>query len=815
MMAGSWDGSNHGSQSDESYHFDRQHIEPIYDAFICPLTKQIMHDPVTLENGQTFEREAIEKWFTECRESRRKLVCPLTLKELRSTELNPSMALRHTIEEWNARNEAAQLDMARRSLSLGSAESEILQALKFVQHLCHKSRSNKHVIRNTDLIPMIVDMLKSGSRRVRCKALETLRIVAEDDTDNKEIMAEGDTVRTIVKFLSHEQSKEREEAVALLFELSKSETLCEKIGSVNGAILILVGMTSSKSENLLTVEYADKALENLAVCESNVRQMAENGRLQPLLTLLLEGPPETKLSMASYLGELVLNNDVKVFVARTVGSSLINNIMMSGNIQSREAALKALNQISSFEASAGVLIEAGILPPLVKDLFTVGMNQLPMRLKEVSATILANLVNSGYDFDSIPVGPDHQTLVSEDTVHNLLHLISNTGPAIECKLLNVLVGLTSSYTTVVSVVAAIKSSGATISLVQFIEAPQKELRVASIKLLQNLSPHMGQELADALRGTAGQLGTLIKIISENIGITEEQAAAVGLLADLPERDMGLTRQMLDEGAFQVVISRIVKIRQGETRGSRFVTPYLEGLVRILSRVTFVLADEPDALALCRDHNLAALFTDLLQANGLDNVQMVSATALENLSQQSKNLTKLTDFPRKPGLFGIFFPCCHKPPVITGLCRVHQGTCSLKETFCLLEGQGVEKLVALLDHANEKVVEASLAALSTLLDDGVDIEKGVTILCEAEGIRPILDVLQENRTENLRRRAVWVVERLLRTEDIAYEISGDPNVSTALVDAFQHGDFRTRQIAERALKHVDKIPNFSGIFPNAG
>lgn len=141
------------------------------------------------------------------------------------------------------------------------------------------------------------------------------------------------------------------------------------------------------------------------------------------------------------------------------------------------------------------------------------MNQLPMRLKEVSATILANLVNSGYDFDSILVGPDHQTLVSEDTlVHHLLHLISNTGPAIECKLLNVLVGLTNSYTTVLSVVAAIKSSGATISLVQFIEAPQKELRLASIKLLQNLSPHMGQELAYALRGTAGQLGTLIKII---------------------------------------------------------------------------------------------------------------------------------------------------------------------------------------------------------------------------------------------------------------------------------------------------------------
>ncbi|KAH7523391.1 U-box domain-containing protein 44 [Ziziphus jujuba] len=813
-MAENWDGSyDPGSQSDDSYHFERLHIEPIYDAFVCPLTKLVMRDPVTLENGQTFERESIEKWFKECRESGRKLVCPLTLKELKSTDLKPSIALRNTIEEWTARNEAAQLDMARRSLNLSSSESDVLLALKYVQHICQKSRANKHIARSAGLIPMIVDMLKSSSRKVRCKVLETLRIVVEENDENKEMLAEGDTVRTIVKFLSHEQSKEREEAVSLLYELSKSEVLSEKIGSINGAILMLVGMTSSKSENILTVEKADKMLENLERCENNVRQMAENGRLKPLLTQILEGPPETKLSMANFLGELVLNNDVKVQVAKTVGSSLIN-IMKSGNMQSREAALKALNQISSCEPSSKVLLEAGILPPLVKDLFAVGANQLPMRLKEVSATILANVVNSGYDFDSIPVGSDHQTLVSEDIVCSLLHLISNTGPGIECKLLQVLVGLTSSSSTVLNVVAAIKSSGAIISLVQFIEAPQKDLRVASVRLLQHLSPHMGQELADALRGTVGQLGSLIKVISENIGITEEQAAAVGLLADLPERDLGLTRQMLDEGAFEIVISRVLAIRQGETKGSRFVTPFLEGLVRVLARVTFALEDEPSAIELCRRNNLTALFIEFLQSNGLDNVQMNSATALENLSQESKNLTKLPDLP-KPGFCASIFPCLSKQPVITGLCRLHRGTCSLRESFCLLEGQAVEKLVALLDHTNEKVVEAALAALSTILDDGVDIEQGVLVLCETEGIKPILDVLLENRTENLRRRAVWVVERILRSDEIAYEVSGDPNLSTALVDAFQHGDYRTRQIAERALKHVDRLPNFSGVFPNMG
>lgn len=588
--------------------------------------------------------------------------------------------------------------------------------------------------------------------------------------------------------------------------------MCEKIGSVNGAILILVGMTSSKSENLFIVEKADKILENLEKNENNVRQMAENGRLQPLLTLLLEGSSEIKLSMASYLGDLALSNDIKVFVARTVGSSLIN-LMKTGDMQSREAALKALNQVSSCEASAKVLVEEGILPPLVNDLFA-GPNRLPILLKELSATILANIVTCDCDFNSIPVGPNHQTLLSEDIIHNLLHLISNTGPSIECKLVQVLVGITNSPVTVIPVANAIKSSGATISLVQFIEAPQKDLRMASIKLLHNLSLHISQELANCLCGPAGQLGSLFKVISENIASTEEQAAAIGIVADLPEQDVGVTRQMLDERDFEIVVSRTKMIRQGETRRSRFVTPYLEGLVRVLSRITFVLFDEPRAVAFCRDHELAALFTELLQQNGLDNVQIASALALENLSHESKNLTKLPEIP-PPGFCGSVFPCLGKKPVMTGLCRVHGGACTQRDTFCVLEGQSLARLVALLDHTNEKVVEASLAALSTLLDDGVNIEEGVSVLCEAEGIKPILDVLLENQTENLRRRAVWMVERLLRTEDIAYEVSGDPNVSTAIVDAFQHGDYRTRQIAERALKHIDKIPNFSGIFPNMG
>ena len=99
----------------------------------------------------------------------------------------------------------------------------------------------------------------------------------------------GDSIRTTVKFLTQDLFNEREEAISLLYELSKCESLSEKIGAVSGAILILDGLVSSNSEDILTVQKAEKILENLETCEKNVLQMAENGRMQPLVRLLLEG----------------------------------------------------------------------------------------------------------------------------------------------------------------------------------------------------------------------------------------------------------------------------------------------------------------------------------------------------------------------------------------------------------------------------------------------------------------------------------------------------------------------------------------------
>jgi len=123
---------------------------------------------------------------------------------------------------------------------------------------------------------------------------------------------------------------------------------------------------------------------------------------------------------------------------------------------------------------------------------------------------------------------------------------------------------------------------------------------------------------------------------------------------------------------------------------------------------------------------------------------------------------------------------------------------------------VERLVHCLNHGNKKVAEAALAALCTLLEDEVEIAEGVLVLHRASGIAPIFDILKENPTGSLQHRVTWAVERILRSEEISKAASTDRGLGSALVHSFQHGDSRTRRIAEAALKHVEKLPIFSQI-----
>ena len=75
-------------------------VEPP-DEYLCPITQELMHDPVIASDGHTYERDAIERWFLK------KLISPKTGKDLETSALFPNHVMRRQIIEWKEAHQEA------------------------------------------------------------------------------------------------------------------------------------------------------------------------------------------------------------------------------------------------------------------------------------------------------------------------------------------------------------------------------------------------------------------------------------------------------------------------------------------------------------------------------------------------------------------------------------------------------------------------------------------------------------------------------------------------------------------------------------
>ena len=67
--------------------------------FICPITQELMCDPVNTVDGNAYERAAIAAWFASG-----KITSPLSNALLNSRQLTPNLTLRRAIETFVSKN---------------------------------------------------------------------------------------------------------------------------------------------------------------------------------------------------------------------------------------------------------------------------------------------------------------------------------------------------------------------------------------------------------------------------------------------------------------------------------------------------------------------------------------------------------------------------------------------------------------------------------------------------------------------------------------------------------------------------------------
>ena len=156
----------------------------IPSAFFCPITGQIMQDPVmVVEVGYTYEKAAILEWF-----QRGHSTCPDTGKELESLEILENRTLRQAIEEYFDRLAKEKLEEAVQTLLRGADESGQedfdVPIAEIKKHIDANAQYKQYFVKLHGL-EALVKVLKPAPQAIRDRALRMLSQVSAGKDDLK------------------------------------------------------------------------------------------------------------------------------------------------------------------------------------------------------------------------------------------------------------------------------------------------------------------------------------------------------------------------------------------------------------------------------------------------------------------------------------------------------------------------------------------------------------------------------------------------------------------------------------------------------
>ncbi|OMO84367.1 Armadillo [Corchorus capsularis] len=785
---------------------EEAHILP-FKNFLCPLTKEVMKEPVVLESSQNYERSAIEYWFERCLEDGREPTCPVTGQVLKSLELKPNIGLAGAIEEWVNRNVEIQVKGAVEQLSKESVEVEgIERVLDVVYKISEEHPSNRFRVRNAGVVALIVKLLRNSSKSIgtvlRGKALMALLSMAKDE-ESKKIMLEEGITRLAIHSLIGSSEKEKEYAVKLLLEFSSDEACCTRIASEKGALVLLSTMAGNLEHPALA-NLAEEVLTRLEKVEDSVEHLAAAGRFEPLLRRLREGPDDVKVEMASIIGRMTLINNSKEQIARQCARTLVELLSKS---EGRTPSLQALNNLSGLDDNATILVDSAVLPALIAILLQE-QGSLP-EWKELAASTLANIVSNPGHWELAAIDKKGNLMLSESVVFSLLGLLLVASPQCQVCILRILYGMASSPQATESVATHIKNSPDGIyTILEFLQYPEVEHRIHAFKLTRVLTEKFGHDLAHELR-ISDKLPLLKEKLLDNQSTDSEKSDSACILANLPLSEDEV-KTILEASFVSWTVMTLKKqqcIPNGRT--SRPTSSMSEGLLGLLLHFTRSL--DRETISMVKEYQIMTIFCEQLNFAAKPRVKQLAAFGLKNLSEAGRSLAAADPEPPPPqGFCASLVFMCGRTSKEPATCPIHNVQCDNNSQLCLLKSNCIEPLVGLLHDDDTNVQIAAVEALSTLmLDNSNGYKRAVDELEKHDVIAAVIELFTEVRPGVLQERALWMIERALRVDGPAHRYSLNQSLVRALVEAFKHGNANAKRHAQDALTNLKQLSGVSG------
>lgn len=367
------------SSSRQSSVDNNQNTQVIPDDFRCPISLELMKDPVIVSTGQTFERSCIAKWLEAGHRT-----CPKTQQTLSST-LTPNYVLRSLIAQWCEVNgieppkppsssrptktistcfpaECAQIELLLHKLAYGNPEEQ-RSAAGEIRLLAKRNADNRVAIAEAGAIPFLVRLLSTPDSRIQEHAVTALLNLSICDENKGNIVSSG-AVPGIVHVLKTGSMEARENAAATLFSLSGVDEYKVTIGA-SGAIPPLVLLLNEGTQR--GKKDAATALFNLCIYQGNKGKAVRAG-IVPTLMQLLTAPGRSMVDEAlAVLAILASHTEGRAAIGAAKAVPVLVEFIRVGSPRNKENAAAVLVHLCAGDQHR--LLEAkeiGIMDALVE-----------------------------------------------------------------------------------------------------------------------------------------------------------------------------------------------------------------------------------------------------------------------------------------------------------------------------------------------------------------------------------------------------------------------------------------------------------------
>ncbi|KAK4430290.1 U-box domain-containing protein 11 [Sesamum alatum] len=329
----------------------------IPDDFRCPISLELMRDPVIVATGQTYERCYIQRWI-DCGNT----TCPKTQQKLQNLTLTPNYVLRSLISHWCMKNnieqptglmngrikksdgsfrdvtgDIAAIEALVRKLSSRSIE-ERRAAVAEIRSMSKRSTDNRILLGEAGAIPILVNLLTSDDAQIQDNAVTSILNLSIFD-DNKGLIMLANAIPSIVQVLRAGSMEAKENAAATLFCLSLADENKIIIGA-SGAIPALVDLLQNGSSR--GKKDAATALFNLCIYQGNKGRAVRAGIITALLKMLTDSSSCMVDEALTILSVLATHQEAKLAIMKGSTIPVLVDLLQTGLPRNKENAAATL-----------------------------------------------------------------------------------------------------------------------------------------------------------------------------------------------------------------------------------------------------------------------------------------------------------------------------------------------------------------------------------------------------------------------------------------------------------------------------------------